>query len=119
MPPRPRKAKTANPIWGGRFAAGPDAVMERINASIDVDRRLYAQDIRASLAHAEMLVKRRILTPRDGAAIRRGLRRVLAEIENGRFRFQTALEDIHMNVEARLAELVGPAAGRLHTARSR
>ena len=119
MPARPRKAKTANAMWGGRFAAGPDAVMERINASIDVDKRLYAQDIRASLAHAEMLVKRRILTPRDGATIRRGLRRVLAEIESGKFRFQTALEDIHMNVEARLAELIGPAAGRLHTARSR
>jgi argininosuccinate lyase len=106
-------------MWGGRFAAGPSAVMERINASIDVDRRLYAQDIQGSLAHADMLVKRKILSAKDGAAIRRGLRRILAEIESGRFRFQTALEDIHMNIEARLAELIGPAAGRLHTARSR
>jgi argininosuccinate lyase len=106
-------------MWGGRFAAGPSAVMERINASIDVDRRLYAQDIQGSLAHADMLVRRKILSAKDGAAIRRGLRRILAEIESGRFRFQAALEDIHMNIEARLAELIGPAAGRLHTARSR
>src|SRR4051812_39581975 len=112
-------ARGANAMWGGRFGAGPAAIMAEINASIDVDRRLYAQDIRASLAHAEMLVRRRIISPRDGAAIRRGLKRILGEIESGRFRFKAALEDIHMNVEARLTDLIGAAAGRLHTARSR
>ncbi|MBV8534695.1 MAG: argininosuccinate lyase [Alphaproteobacteria bacterium] len=106
-------------MWGGRFAAGPAGALAAINASIDVDKRLYAQDIRASLAHADMLVHRKIISPKDGAAIRRGLARVLGEMEAGTFRFQAALEDIHMNVEARLAELIGPAAGRLHTARSR
>jgi len=109
----------ANTMWGGRFAAGPAQVMAAINASIDVDRRLYAQDIRGSLAHAAMLVRQKIIAPRDGKAIERGLKRILAEIESGKFRFKAALEDIHMNVEARLAELIGPAAGRLHTARSR
>ena len=124
----PRRAKAllsraaatrANTMWGGRFAAGPADALAAINASIDVDRRLYAQDIRASLAHAEMLARRKIISPKDGAAIRRGLARILDEIESGAFRFQAALEDIHMNVEARLSELIGPAAGRLHTARSR
>ncbi len=113
------RANTANKMWGGRFAAGPAGALAAINASIDVDKRLYAQDIRASLAHADMLQRRKIISPKDGAAIRRGLTRILAEIEAGTFRFQAALEDIHMNVEARLAELIGPAAGRLHTARSR
>ncbi len=106
-------------MWGGRFAGGPAAVMAEINASLDVDRRLYAQDIQGSLAHAEMLARRRIITAKDGAAIRRGLKRILTEIESGKFRFRPALEDIHMNVEARLSELIGAAAGRLHTARSR
>jgi argininosuccinate lyase len=109
----------ANVMWGGRFSAAPAEILNRINVSIDVDRRLYAQDIRGSLAHAAMLVSRRIISARDGAAIRRGLKRIEAEIESGRFRFQTALEDIHLNIEARLGELIGPAAGRLHTARSR
>ena len=109
----------ANAMWGGRFAAGPADIMARINASIDVDRRLYAQDIAGSLAHCAMLVKQGILTPQDGDAIQRGLQQVLGEIEEGRFRFRHDLEDIHMNVESRLAELIGPAAGRLHTARSR
>ena len=113
------RANTANKMWGGRFAAGPAGALAAINASIDVDKRLYAQDIRASIAHADMLQRRKIIAPKDGAAIRRGLARILAEIEAGTFRFQAALEDIHMNVEARLAELIGPAAGRLHTARSR
>jgi len=106
-------------MWGGRFAAGPAAVMEHINASIGFDRRLYAQDIAASKAHAAMLVRQGIIGAADGAAIQSGLDRVLREIESGRFAFKTALEDIHMNVEARLAEIVGDAAGRLHTARSR
>jgi argininosuccinate lyase len=112
-------ATRANKMWGGRFAAGPAGALAAINASIDIDKRLYAQDIRASLAHADMLARRKIISSKDGAAIRRGLARILDEIEAGTFRFQAALEDIHMNVEARLAELIGPAAGRLHTARSR
>ncbi len=116
---RAAAARGANTMWGGRFASGPAAIMAEINASIGVDKRLYAQDIRASLAHADMLAKQRIISPRDTAAIKRGLKRILAEIESGRFKFKTALEDIHMNVEARLAELIGAPAGRLHTARSR
>lgn len=109
----------ASAMWGGRFAGGPSAVMQRINASIDFDKRLYAQDIRGSKAHAAMLVKAGILTAEDGVAIQDGLDQILAEIESGAFTFKTELEDIHMNVESRLAELVGEAAGRLHTARSR
>jgi len=111
--------KPANEMWGGRFAAGPAAVMAKINQSIGFDKRLYAQDIRASQAHAAMLVKQEIIGAEDGAAIGRGLDQVLAEIEAGDFQFDEALEDIHMNVEARLAQLIGPAAGRLHTGRSR
>ncbi len=110
---------TANTMWGGRFAAGPDAIMEAINASIGFDRRLYAQDIRGSRAHAAMLAATGIISPSDADAIGEGLLTVLSEIEGGQFRFQTALEDIHMNVEARLKELIGEPAGRLHTARSR
>lgn len=109
----------ASSMWGGRFAGGPAAIMQRINASIDFDKRLYAQDIRGSKAHCRMLVKQGILTQADGDAILGGLDRVLAEIEAGDFPFSMALEDIHMNVESRLAELIGEAAGRLHTARSR
>jgi argininosuccinate lyase len=112
-------AGPASAIWGGRFAAGPAEIMKRINASIGFDQRLYAQDIAASKAHAAMLVRQGIVGEADGAAILHGLDRVLEEIESGRFEFKTALEDIHMNVEARLAELIGDAAGRLHTARSR
>jgi argininosuccinate lyase len=106
-------------MWGGRYKLGPSEIMEKINASIGFDKRLYAQDIAGSLAHAEMLVARGILTAKDGAAIRRGLKQVQAEIESGRFKFSTKLEDIHFNVEARLTDLIGPAGGRLHTARSR
>jgi argininosuccinate lyase len=106
-------------MWGGRYRLGPAEIMERINASIGFDRRLYAQDIAGSLAHCDMLVAQGILTARDGRAIRRGLLKVREEIEGGRFKFSIRLEDIHMNVEARLAELIGPTAGRLHTARSR
>ena len=108
-----------NALWGGRFAAGPDALMEAINASIGFDRRLYACDIAGSKAHAAMLADCGIITAEDAAAIQQGLDTILQEIESGAFAFKTALEDIHMNVEARLAELIGPAAGRLHTARSR
>ena len=106
-------------MWGGRFAGGPAAVMERINASIDVDRRLYAQDIAGSRAHCAMLVRQGIIGQEDGDAILAGLDRIEREIAEGRFDFKPALEDIHMNIEARLKELVGEAAGRLHTARSR
>ena len=106
-------------MWGGRFAAGPAAIMQQINASIDVDKRLYKEDIEGSLAHAAMLVKQGILTQADGDAIADGLARIRKEIDQGKFEFQTALEDIHMNVESRLKELIGDAAGRLHTARSR
>ena len=113
------KSSSANLMWGGRFAAGPDALMEAINASIRFDRRLYAQDIAGSKAHAAMLAARGIIGKQDNAAIQRGLDTILHEIESGKFRFKTALEDIHMNVEARLAELIGEPAGRLHTARSR
>jgi argininosuccinate lyase len=93
--------------------------MADINISIDVDRKLYRQDIAASKAHAAMLAKRGIISAQDAKQIIHGLDTILSEIESGKFRFKRALEDIHMNVEARLAELIGPAAGRLHTARSR
>ena len=109
----------ANTMWGGRFAAGPDAIMEAINASIGFDKRLAPQDIQGSRAHAAMLAATGIISDNDAAAIEEGLLTVLSEIEGGTFAFRTALEDIHMNVEARLSELIGPAAGRLHTARSR
>ena len=109
----------SNRMWGGRFGGGPDEIMEEINASIGFDQRLFAQDIRGSLAHADMLVKQGIISAEDGAAIRDGLHKINAEIEAGDFTFTRALEDIHMNIEARLTELIGPAAGRLHTARSR
>jgi argininosuccinate lyase len=110
---------SANPMWGGHYAAGPAAIMAEINASIDVDKRLYAQDIRASKAHATMLAAQGILSTRDGKAIIKGLDEILREIESGSFQFSKALEDVHMNIEARLREKIGEAAGRLHTARSR
>ena len=111
--------KSANTMWGGRFAAGPDAIMEAINASIGFDQRLYAQDIRGSRAHAAMLAAQGIISDSDAQAIREGLLTVLSEIEAGNFPFSSALEDIHMNVEARLKDIIGEAAGRLHTGRSR
>jgi argininosuccinate lyase len=106
-------------MWGGRFTAGPDAIMEAINASIGFDRRMAAQDIAGSRAHAAMLAASGIISDSDAQAIRQGLLTVLSEIEGGTFPFRTALEDIHMNVEARLKEIIGEPAGRLHTARSR
>ncbi|WP_276199457.1 argininosuccinate lyase [Chelatococcus sp. XZ-Ab1] len=109
----------ANAMWGGRFASSPSALMEAINVSIGFDRRLAAQDIRGSVAHADMLAKQGIISEEDRDAIHDGLKRILEEIEGGHFTFSTALEDIHMNVEGRLRDLIGPAAGRLHTARSR
>jgi len=106
-------------MWGGRFGADPDPIMADINPSIDFDRHLYRQDIAASKAHAAMLAKTGIITAQDAKRIAHGLDTILSEIEAGKFTFKRALEDIHMNVENRLAELIGPAAGRLHTARSR
>jgi argininosuccinate lyase len=109
----------SNRMWGGRFGGGPADIMEEINASIGFDQRLFAQDIRGSLAHCAMLKQQGIIGTDDADAIMAGLNDILAEIEAGHFAFSRALEDIHMNIEARLTELVGPAAGRLHTARSR
>ena len=109
----------SNAMWGGRFASAPDALLEAINASIDFDRALFSQDIAGSKAHLAMLEQTGIVSPQDARAIGAGLDQVRQEIEDGRFTFSRALEDIHMNVESRLAEIAGPAAGRLHTARSR
>jgi len=111
--------KSSNTMWGGRFSAGPDAIMEAINASIGFDKRMAKQDIDGSRAHAAMLASCGIISDSDGLAIREGLLTVLSEIEAGTFPFRTDLEDIHMNVEARLKELIGEPAGRLHTGRSR
>ena len=109
----------ANQQWGGRFAAGPAVVMQDINASIGFDKKLWRQDISGSLAHAAMLVASGIIAPTDERDIRRGLEAIAAEIESGAFLFTEALEDIHMNIEARLTERIGEAGKRLHTARSR
>jgi argininosuccinate lyase len=114
-----RRNEPANPQWGGRFAAGPSAVMQEINASIGFDRRLWRQDIRGSLAHAAMLAKVGVISAQDERAIGAGLAAIAHEIETGRFPFDAALEDIHMNIEARLTERIGEAGRRLHTARSR
>ncbi len=114
-----KKDTGSSTIWGGRFDGGPSEIMERINASIDFDQRMYAQDIAVSKAHAVMLVEQNIISAEDGARISDGLDQILGEIEAGDFEFKTELEDIHMNVEARLTKIVGEAAGRLHTARSR
>ena len=109
----------SNKMWGGRFGAKPDPLMEYFSASIDFDWSLYPQDIAASKAHAAMLAKKGIITAQDAKKIAHGLDTILSEIKASKFAFKCALEDIHMNVESRLAELIGPAAGRLHTARSR
>jgi argininosuccinate lyase len=106
-------------MWGGRFAAQPDDAMQAINASIDVDKRLWREDIEGSKAHADMLAAQGIITKEDNAAIQAGLDQIAAEIAEGRFPFSTELEDIHLNIEARLTERIGEAGKRLHTARSR
>ncbi|PPC82697.1 MAG: argininosuccinate lyase [Hyphomicrobium sp.] len=111
--------KPANTMWGGRFAMSPAEIMQEINASIGFDKRLAPQDIRGSRAHAAMLAEAGIITKADAKEITKGLDQVLAEIEAGTFKFSRALEDVHMNVESRLKDLIGAAAGRLHTARSR
>lgn len=108
-----------NPLWGGRFEDRPADLMEQINASIDIDKRLYRQDIAGSKAHAAMLAKQGILSAADNDAIQNGLDQVLQEIESGAFTFRRDLEDIHMNIESRLKDIIGEPAGRLHTARSR
>ncbi len=112
-------ADKANKMWGGRFEEKPSDIMEQINASIGVDQRLWRQDITLSRAHCEMLVRQNIISAEDGKAILNGLEQVWGEIERGELQFTPALEDIHMNVESRLKEIIGDAAGRLHTARSR
>ncbi len=106
-------------MWGGRFGSGPDPIMEYFAGSIDFDWSLYPHDIAASKAHAAMLAKKGIITAQDAKRIAHGLDTILSEIKAGKFAFKRELEDIHMNVESRLGELIGPAAGRLHTARSR
>ena len=113
------KKPAGNQMWGGRFSARPDAIMEAINASIGYDKKLYAQDIEGSKAHAAMLADQGIITKSDAKKIMQGLDTISSEISEGTFEFSTALEDIHMNVEARLKDLIGEPAGRLHTARSR
>jgi argininosuccinate lyase len=118
--PAPSKpAVQSNLQWGSRFGAGPAAVMQEINASIAFDQQLWRQDIEGSLAHAEMLAHRGIISAADGEAIRRGLQTIAGDIEQGKFDFDTALEDIHTNIEARLIAEIGEAGRRLHTARSR
>lgn len=106
-------------MWGGRFQSSPDDIMEEINASIDFDKQLFAQDIQGSKAHCSMLAQTGIIPVEDADKIAHGLDTILSEIEAGEFKFSRALEDIHMNIEARLTELIGPVAGKLHTARSR
>ncbi|MCC6597944.1 MAG: argininosuccinate lyase [Alphaproteobacteria bacterium] len=111
--------KSTNTMWGGRFTEKPASVMEQINASIDIDRRLWRQDITGSRAHCEMLMRQNIIPRQDGEAILNGLTQIEQEIESGAFEFRRDLEDIHMNIESRLKEIIGEAAGKLHTARSR
>src|SRR6185436_9540620 len=106
-------------MWGGRFSAGPAAIMEEINSSIAFDQRLAKQDVRGSRAHCAMLVAQGIINKEDGEAIQSGLTRIEKDISTGAFNFKRSLEDVHMNIEARLKDLIGEPAGRLHTARSR
>ncbi|MGH6735158.1 MAG: argininosuccinate lyase [Methyloceanibacter sp.] len=108
-----------NTMWGGRFAASPSQIMEEINASIDFDKRLWRHDIEASKAHVAMLAATGIVSAKEAGEIAKGLDQILGEMEAGQFKFTRALEDIHLNVESRLHELIGPVAGKLHTARSR
>src|SRR5690242_13094675 len=110
---------SANKMWGGRFESGPAAIMREITPSIDFDKRLAAEDLAGSRAHCRMLANEGIISKDDGQAILDGLGTIEKEIAEGKFVFKRELEDIHLNIEARLAELIGPAAGRLHTARSR
>ncbi len=113
------KKQTSNTMWGGRFEDKPDALLDQINASISIDQRLWRQDIAGSIAHCEMLEKQDIIPKSDAQKILKGLAQIEKEIESGAFVFKTELEDIHMNIESRLKEIIGDAAGKLHTARSR
>lgn len=106
-------------MWGGRFEEKPSDIMEQINASIGVDKRMWRQDIRGSIAHATMLAQQGILRKDEAVQIVDGLNKIAEEIKSGAFAFKTSLEDIHMNIEARLREMIGDVAGKLHTARSR
>lgn len=112
-------SKKSNSMWGGRFNKTPSQIMQNINASIDYDKRLFHHDIKASLAHVAMLAKCDIISKNDATIIQSGLKVIEEEIQSGKFDFKQELEDIHMNIESRLKEIVGEAAGRLHTARSR
>ncbi len=113
------KPSASNPLWGGRFASAPAALMQHINASIDVDKNLFRQDIAGSKAHVAMLAKTGILTAAEAKEITSGLAQIEKEIAKGVMEFKISLEDIHMHVEARLKEIIGDVAGKLHTARSR
>ena len=113
------KTGSGRDLWGGHFSTGPAPLMEQINASISFDKRLYAHDVAGSKAHARMLARCGIISDADRDAIIGGLDTILGEIERGEFVFRTELEDIHLNVEARLTELVGEPGRRLHTGRSR
>ena len=107
----------SNKMWGGRFSERPDAIMEEINVSIDVDRHMYAQDIAASKAHAAMLADQGIITASDAKNIARGLDTILSEMGKGSFEFKRALEDIHMNVESRLSDLIVPRSRGMQPSR--
>src|SRR3569832_2409419 len=109
----------ANKMWGGRFEAGPAAIMREITPSIDFDKRLAGEDLAGSKAHVRMLASEGIIPKEDAGAILQGLDQIETEIAEGKFVFKRELEDIHLNIEARLTEIIGPVAGRLHTARSR
>ena len=111
--------QNANKMWGGHFTSGPSQIMQTINESISFDQKLYSQDIAGSLAHAQMLIKKKIISGAEGKKIIGGLKHIKREIEAGKFTFKPELEDIHMNIEARLKDLIGDVAGKLHTARSR
>ena len=113
------KAGSGRDLWGGHFSSGPAPLMEQINASIGFDKRLYAQDIRGSIAHARMLAHSGIISEEDCDAILMGLETIQDEIEQGKFAFSTELEDIHLNIESRLTDLIGEPGRRLHTGRSR
>ncbi len=113
------KTQLANKMWGGHYKYGPDEVLQKINASVSFDKKLYKQDIQASIAHAKMLAKTNILSAADVKKITEGLKQIEKEIDSGKFTFKEELEDIHMNIESRLREIIGDTAGRLHTARSR
>lgn len=114
-----KKKTSANKMWGGHYSLGPAEVLKKINASISFDKKLYAEDIEGSKAHCQMLISCKIITAADGAKIIKGLDKIKLEIDSGKFKFSEELEDIHMNIESRLAEIIGPVAGKLHTARSR